>query len=163
MRRKATRFTCRDSGRDTRRDTRRQTLRAKSSASLHRPKIFSRRQRTRYSERRVSSAYSSPPKETPSILTSWPCNLERIKGDKVGSHLTQLGIPNIIQVGASGSLGGPVLKALLSSEFTVSILARSSSKSTFPTGATVIKAEFDSHESLVEAAKTWPFSHMAAD
>ncbi|KIM24805.1 hypothetical protein M408DRAFT_26759 [Serendipita vermifera MAFF 305830] len=61
---------------------------------------------------------------------------------------------NIIQVGASGSLGGPVLKALLSSEFTVSILARSSSKSTFPTGATVIKAEFDSHESLVEAAKT---------
>lgn len=58
---------------------------------------------------------------------------------------------NIIQVGASGSLGGPVLQSLLSSEFTVSILARSSSKSTFPTGATIIKADFDSHESLVEA------------
>ncbi|KIM20715.1 hypothetical protein M408DRAFT_54470, partial [Serendipita vermifera MAFF 305830] len=51
---------------------------------------------------------------------------------------------------ASGSLGGPVLQSLLSSEFTVSILARSSAKSTFPTGATVIKADFDSHESLVK-------------
>ncbi|KAJ7582495.1 hypothetical protein C8J56DRAFT_831164 [Mycena floridula] len=61
-------------------------------------------------------------------------------------------IQNVIQLGASGSTGSPVLEALLAAgTFNVSVLTRETSTSTFPDGVTVVKADYESHKSLVKA------------
>ncbi|KAJ7593781.1 hypothetical protein C8J56DRAFT_1001932 [Mycena floridula] len=63
-------------------------------------------------------------------------------------------IKNVIQLGASGSLGVPLLQALQSSgKFNISVLTRESSTSTFPEGIKVIRADYSSHQSLVDALK----------
>jgi len=59
---------------------------------------------------------------------------------------------SIIQVGAAGSLGGSIFKALVNAgKFDVSVLARPSSKSVYPSGIKVYKADFSDHQALVEA------------
>ncbi|KAJ7593806.1 hypothetical protein C8J56DRAFT_925243 [Mycena floridula] len=61
---------------------------------------------------------------------------------------------NIIHLGASGSLGAPLLQALQSSgRFNVSVLTRESSSSVFPEGVNVVRADYSSHQSLVAALK----------
>ncbi|KAF3910435.1 hypothetical protein ABW20_dc0106161 [Dactylellina cionopaga] len=58
----------------------------------------------------------------------------------------------VLIIGASGSLGGPVLNALVADpDIDVTILTRAESKSTFPEGVPVKKADYNSHESLVAA------------
>ncbi|KAJ7600699.1 hypothetical protein C8J56DRAFT_1019780 [Mycena floridula] len=64
-------------------------------------------------------------------------------------------LTNIILLGAAGSLGTPLLKALLSAstKFKISVLARETSTSTFPANVSVFKADFSSHQSLVNALR----------
>ncbi|KAI9678898.1 MAG: hypothetical protein M1829_001883 [Trizodia sp. TS-e1964] len=62
-------------------------------------------------------------------------------------------IKNVIVSGASGNLGPSIVKALLDSgKFTVSVLTRTSSSSTFPQGVKVVKTEYNP-EALVAALK----------
>ncbi|PVH76533.1 isoflavone reductase family protein-like protein CipA [Cadophora sp. DSE1049] len=63
-------------------------------------------------------------------------------------------IKNIAVVGAAGTLGAPVLKAILDSgKFNVTVITRPVSKSTFPSEVNVIKAEYTSIDSLTSALK----------
>ncbi|KAF1999123.1 isoflavone reductase family protein-like protein CipA [Amniculicola lignicola CBS 123094] len=62
-------------------------------------------------------------------------------------------IKNVIIVGASGNLGPAILNAFLKSSFNVSVLSRESSTATFPDNVKVIKADYDSPESLTAALK----------
>ncbi|ORY65105.1 uncharacterized protein BCR38DRAFT_408848 [Pseudomassariella vexata] len=63
-------------------------------------------------------------------------------------------IKNVTIVGASGNVGAPVLRALLDANcFTITVLIRPTSTSTFPPGPTVEEVDFDSHASLVSALK----------
>jgi len=60
-------------------------------------------------------------------------------------------ITKVALAGASGSLGKPVLKHLLASNFTVTVLTREDSTSTFPAGVKVIKVDYSSEEDLTAA------------
>ncbi|KAJ3152808.1 hypothetical protein HDU89_001011 [Geranomyces variabilis] len=54
----------------------------------------------------------------------------------------KMAIKNVVLIGAGGNLGPAVLKGLLGANFTVTILARSDSKSTFPTGIAVRRTDY---------------------
>jgi len=61
---------------------------------------------------------------------------------------------NIVQVGAAGSLGKPVLDALIASgNFNITVVARHTSKSEVPVKDNVrqLKVDFSSHQALVDA------------
>lgn len=62
-----------------------------------------------------------------------------------------MSIKNVIIVGAGGNLGPSILKAFLSSSFNTSVLSREGSSSTFPAGINVIRANYDSVDSLKQA------------
>jgi uncharacterized protein YbjT (DUF2867 family) len=59
-------------------------------------------------------------------------------------------IKNVMVLGASGSVGPPIVESLLAAGFTVSALTRASSKATFPDRVNVVRTDY-SHESLVKA------------
>ena len=59
-------------------------------------------------------------------------------------------IKSVMVLGASGSVGPPVVDALLASGFSVSALTRESSKATFVEGVTVVRTDY-SPESLEKA------------
>ncbi|KAF1821835.1 NAD(P)-binding protein [Dissoconium aciculare CBS 342.82] len=57
-------------------------------------------------------------------------------------------------VGASGSLGAPLLERLLKSDFVrIRVLKRASSKSTFPANVEVVDVDFSSLDSITEALR----------
>lgn len=58
---------------------------------------------------------------------------------------------NVAVVGASGNLGPHIINGLLDAGFTVTVLTRESSNSTFPSGVAVKKVNFDNSESLKSA------------
>lgn len=61
-------------------------------------------------------------------------------------------IKNVAVVGASGSIGEPVLKALITSgKFNITVLSRVSSKATFPPSVKVAAVDYTSVESLKSA------------
>ncbi|MCJ1326673.1 hypothetical protein MMC10_003338 [Thelotrema lepadinum] len=63
-------------------------------------------------------------------------------------------IKNVAIVGASGSLGAPILKALIDSgKFNITAVKRASSSSTFPSGVSVTEADLSSVESVTAALK----------
>ncbi|KAH8597272.1 hypothetical protein B0O99DRAFT_540953 [Bisporella sp. PMI_857] len=63
-------------------------------------------------------------------------------------------IKKVTVVGASGTIGAPIVKALLANEaFNVSAISRPDSSATFPSGVEVRKADYTSHAALVEALK----------
>ncbi|KAF2629697.1 NAD(P)-binding protein [Macroventuria anomochaeta] len=62
-----------------------------------------------------------------------------------------MSIKNVIIIGAGGNLGPSVLRALLSSSFNTSVLSREGSNSTFPSGVNVLRANYDSVDSLKQA------------
>jgi putative NADH-flavin reductase len=63
-----------------------------------------------------------------------------------------MSIKNVIIVGASGNLGPSILNAFLKEpSFNTTVLSRQGSSSTFPTGVKVIRADYESHDSLKEA------------
>jgi uncharacterized protein YbjT (DUF2867 family) len=62
-------------------------------------------------------------------------------------------ITNVALAGASGSLGKPVLEHLLENGFTVAVLTREGSTSTFPAGVKVAKVDYTSEESLTAALR----------
>lgn len=57
----------------------------------------------------------------------------------------------MIIIGAGGNLGPSVLRALLKSSFETSVLSREGSSSTFPAGVNVLRANYDSVDSLKKA------------
>lgn len=61
---------------------------------------------------------------------------------------------NIALVGASGSLGSPILKKLQAANtFNIKVLRRNGSTATFPESVNVVDVDFDSVESLTAALK----------
>lgn len=63
-------------------------------------------------------------------------------------------IQNVALAGATGNLGEPILKALLSSgNFNVTALTREGSNSTFPPNVTVARVDYGSISNLTEALK----------
>lgn len=61
-------------------------------------------------------------------------------------------IKNVALVGASGQIGAPILKALIDSgKFTITVVSRTGSKSTFPAGIKVVYADLASMSSLTAA------------
>jgi uncharacterized protein YbjT (DUF2867 family) len=60
-------------------------------------------------------------------------------------------ITKVALAGASGSLGKPVLEHLLSGNFSVTVLTREDSTSTFPAGVVVVKVDYTSKENLTAA------------
>lgn len=60
-------------------------------------------------------------------------------------------LSKVALAGASGSLGKPVLEHLLAANFTVTVLTREDSSSTFPPGVKVAKVDYTSEESLTSA------------
>lgn len=60
-------------------------------------------------------------------------------------------ITKVALAGASGSLGKPVLEHLLAANFSVTVLTREDSKSTFPAGVNVAKVDYTSEPSLTTA------------
>ncbi|EWC44738.1 hypothetical protein DRE_06516 [Drechslerella stenobrocha 248] len=61
---------------------------------------------------------------------------------------------NVLVLGGSGNLGGPILAAIAADpSFNVTVLTREGSKSTFPAGVPVKRADYTSHDSLVAAFK----------
>ncbi|KAH7090245.1 isoflavone reductase family protein [Paraphoma chrysanthemicola] len=60
-------------------------------------------------------------------------------------------IKNVIIIGAGGNLGPSILKAFLSSSFNTTVLSREGSTSTFPSGVKVVRANYDSVDSLKKA------------
>ncbi|KAJ8109556.1 hypothetical protein OPT61_g7374 [Boeremia exigua] len=58
---------------------------------------------------------------------------------------------NVMLIGASGSLGSVVLQTFLKSQYTVTILSRQGSTSTFPPYVRVVKADYSSQSSLTAA------------
>lgn len=55
--------------------------------------------------------------------------------------------------GASGSLGTAVLEALLSADFTVTVLSRADSSAAFPSGVRVVKVDYRDVELLTEVLR----------
>ncbi|KAJ4358957.1 hypothetical protein N0V95_002573 [Ascochyta clinopodiicola] len=64
-----------------------------------------------------------------------------------------MSIKNVIIIGAGGNLGPSILKAFLNSSFNTTVLSREGSSSTFPSGVKVIRANYDSVDSLTQALK----------
>ncbi|CAE7025188.1 hypothetical protein CFE70_003572 [Pyrenophora teres f. teres 0-1] len=65
-----------------------------------------------------------------------------------------MAIKNVIIIGAGGNLGPSILDAFLKeSSFNTTVLSRQSSTSTFPSGVKVIKADYNSTDSLKDAFK----------
>ncbi|KAE8447858.1 hypothetical protein EG329_010087 [Mollisiaceae sp. DMI_Dod_QoI] len=63
-------------------------------------------------------------------------------------------IKNVAVVGAAGALGAPILKAIVDSgKFSVTVVSRESSTSTFPSSVKVVKADYNSVDSLTTALK----------
>jgi uncharacterized protein YbjT (DUF2867 family) len=61
-------------------------------------------------------------------------------------------IQNVAIVGAAGQLGAPILEALISSnKFTITVISRVGSKSTFPSGVKVVNVDYTSLSSLTSA------------
>jgi uncharacterized protein YbjT (DUF2867 family) len=60
-------------------------------------------------------------------------------------------IKSVAVSGASGSLGSPLLKALIDAGFEVTALTRASSSATFPSEVKVVKVDYDSVEDLTTA------------
>ncbi|KAK5122790.1 hypothetical protein LTR85_003705 [Meristemomyces frigidus] len=60
-------------------------------------------------------------------------------------------IKTVALAGASGSIGGAVLKALLDANFTVTVLTRPESSHSFPPAVTVVKVNYSDVESLKTA------------
>ncbi|KAF2464840.1 NAD(P)-binding protein [Lindgomyces ingoldianus] len=61
-------------------------------------------------------------------------------------------IKNIVIIGAGGNLGPSILNAFLdASPFNVTVLSREGSKSTFPSGVKVVRADYNSIDSLAVA------------
>ncbi|KAF2741204.1 NAD(P)-binding protein [Polyplosphaeria fusca] len=61
-------------------------------------------------------------------------------------------IKNVVIIGAAGNLGPAILDAFLQkSSFNVTVLTREESKSTFPSGVKVVRADYSSIDSLKEA------------
>lgn len=68
------------------------------------------------------------------------------------ASLLILGWKYVFQAG--GSLGGPVLKELVDSgKFDITVLARNTSSYSAPAGVQLLKADFESRESLIQALK----------
>ncbi|RMZ74295.1 isoflavone reductase family [Pyrenophora seminiperda CCB06] len=69
-------------------------------------------------------------------------------------RISNMAIKNVIIIGAGGNLGPAILDAFLKeSSFNTTVLSRQNSTSTFPSGVKVIKADYDSLESLRDAFK----------
>lgn len=62
-------------------------------------------------------------------------------------------IQNVTLAGGTGNVGSVALSNLLASRFTVQVLRRHGSKSTFPEGTRVIDVDFDSVEAIAAALK----------
>lgn len=62
-----------------------------------------------------------------------------------------MSLKNVIIIGAGGNLGPSVLRAFLSSSFNTSVLSREGSNSTFPSDVNVLRANYDSFNSLKQA------------
>ncbi|KAF9698479.1 hypothetical protein EKO04_003762 [Ascochyta lentis] len=62
-----------------------------------------------------------------------------------------MSIKNVIIIGSGGNLGPSVLKAFLNSSFNTSVLSREGSSSTFPSGVNVLRANYESIDSLKQA------------
>ncbi|CAO2651073.1 Nn.00g093700.m01.CDS01 [Neocucurbitaria sp. VM-36] len=62
-----------------------------------------------------------------------------------------MSIKNVIIIGAGGNLGPSILDAFLKSSFNTTVLSRQDSKSTFPSGVKVVRADFESISSLKDA------------
>ena len=62
-----------------------------------------------------------------------------------------MSLKNVIIIGAGGNLGPSVLRAFLSSSFNTSVLSREGSNSTFPSGVKVLRANYESADSLKQA------------
>ncbi|KAK6431788.1 hypothetical protein LTR95_012048 [Oleoguttula sp. CCFEE 5521] len=62
-------------------------------------------------------------------------------------------ITKVALAGAAGSLGAPVLKELIAAGFTVTVLTREGSSSTFPSSVNVVTVDYDSEETLRKALK----------
>ncbi|KAF2848805.1 isoflavone reductase family protein-like protein CipA [Plenodomus tracheiphilus IPT5] len=63
-----------------------------------------------------------------------------------------MSIKNVIIIGAGGNLGPAILNAFLKdSSFNTTVLSRQGSKSTFPSGVKVVRADYESVSSLKEA------------
>ncbi|KAJ7572647.1 hypothetical protein C8J56DRAFT_583953 [Mycena floridula] len=65
-----------------------------------------------------------------------------------------MALKNIIQLGASGTVGTPVLEALVASKkFNITVGTRDASTGLFPANVKVIQVDYSSHHSLVDAFK----------
>ncbi|KAK6357894.1 hypothetical protein TWF730_007251 [Orbilia blumenaviensis] len=65
-----------------------------------------------------------------------------------------MAIKNVLLIGGAGNIGAPILAAITAEpSLNVTVLTREDSKSTFPAGTVVKKADYTSHESLVAAFK----------
>ncbi|KAJ7572639.1 hypothetical protein C8J56DRAFT_988685 [Mycena floridula] len=65
-----------------------------------------------------------------------------------------MALKNIIQLGAAGTVGKPVLEALVASKkFNVTVGTRDASNGSFPAKVKVIKVDYLSHDGLVDAFK----------
>lgn len=62
-----------------------------------------------------------------------------------------MSIKNVIIIGAGGNLGPSILSAFLNSSFNTTVLSREGSNSTFPSGVKVLRANYDSVDSLKQA------------
>ena len=65
-----------------------------------------------------------------------------------------MSINTVAIIGANGNIGGPVLKALIESgDFSITVLTRAGSKSTYPSTVKVTVVDFESVDSLTAAFK----------
>jgi 5,10-methylene-tetrahydrofolate dehydrogenase/methenyl tetrahydrofolate cyclohydrolase len=86
-----------------------------------------------------------------SLLTLLPCFFSSC-ATITKPNISSTPIKTVMVIGASGSVGPPIVEALLASGFSVSALTRASSNSTFAAGTKVVKADY-SPDSLLEAFK----------
>ena len=84
------------------------------------------------------------PNQTARLLTTLRTTIYTL------NHPT-MSIKNVVIIGAGGNLGPSVLRAFLSSSFNTSILSREGSNSIFPSGLNVLRANYDSIDSLKQA------------
>jgi nucleoside-diphosphate-sugar epimerase len=91
------------------------------------------------------------------------CSIEPVFKHSFTLAMASTVIKNVIVIGASGSVGPPIVSALLEAGFHVSVLTRTSSKSMFPVGVTVhrgaysdycLLSAFDSQDAVVSTIAT---------
>jgi uncharacterized protein YbjT (DUF2867 family) len=63
------------------------------------------------------------------------------------------GYKNIAVAGATGNLGPTIVQELVAADFNVTVLSQSGKSDNLPSGVKVIKIDYSSHDSLVEALK----------